>query len=1780
MTNLALCEAIFPNDYNSTLSGATCHLRPNLNQLWIVPSTQSSINVFTSVLTLLPSTYIFSPNISDTASYSFQSQNYSTFINLASAQIVPKVIIAGPPVIGLCADLVLHAKQSTLVGYTTPDYIWSAVGINIVNMTIDRDTLTIPRSELTAGIKTFTLSITKSPNIPQTASHIVTVKDNKVFPLIDLHSNCPQKWPKSQNLEIYIEVSIDFENSCVDDTNVTYTISATQQQDSNDAITLFQNTNQNSIFILGNSLTVGSTYTFTATVDLYNGGTSASVSDSCEIEIINSDLLPTIKGGNRVVTLNLGDIVTLDSTPTIDPDQPTSDSHLQYTWSCTVPYGSTTTGANCNFMSSLDTSNVVLFFNSDNLVAGATYKFIVVISDTSTGRSATASSTIITLASNPFSKTFSQIYIYPDFQYPANVERLVIHGPESNVDDTFTYSWQAFQFEFEQIFTYNDMTTLFNNSNDILSDLDILSKDGASSFNMILEQQALTAGKWYIFTLTAESDSNKGFAWFQLFVPYAPIVKSFSMSPTGGTSITSLFSMSLQVTGVETSLQYHNIVYSWYYASTLNPIHVGFKPTLSNVVLLDGTVTILACAQIANSSQSCYSHILVVAELTSTDPCNSRTDWNTLYPISNYLIPNLFHVMSAHFEKLNSVTNAVCYVTLYESLKTQVNQYILGKSITYTNTTQLSNITELSCNNVATIGYVILSMFELVQIYSCNITELSGLLSELNQILANRLVICSDACSMKSIKLTVENIVDKSIALAETKYQTLDTDTNDEIVNAQYCDLILHSQALFSTYLQLFDSIMQLNEVRHVLTTTTTTTTNNYLEIINSWFSVSDDATIASSLFDNSNYNFNVSVSSFNFLQTAGMIRLQFEIQNSFIFSQCKYIQDTSTITDNTNIITPLTDLALNVTTSQTNYTKVSYNNLGTQSMSVRFSISDAVAENNGITDINDYFCVWFDNTIQQWINDGHCTTNFANYPNLLICTCDQICTVSIGKYPEPVPQYYQQLEIWIAVGGFGMMTVLYFSTIIASICAKKTFGMFINRRRLIMPSFLVVHVTVYMLVQMVSVAYFDFKFFLSQDSNSSLLLRRTKYTKLGFGNHYYGQLIDLCLTFQLLSIVVKSWLDVYMLTRKKSRSATKAVLIIANSVLHGVIALTVISIEILSQNNSSQVSRIEQFIAVFMRAAALILGLFSPFIFSFFRMRTQKIHHFVDDLILRWEEEGGAAHRPSPDYMISECVIVRMKLLSYFVCIWFFLHVSSIFIIVQYLEYWLQFEIYLIIALQFTDICCIYVLIHLYRPTFGYLGLTSSKPSKRMQLSKVLRKQREKEQQKLASSVATNDGNVPENNVNDSNIDLLTTMSNTNMQESKSLATVASLLSTGSGAEMSGVTTEVTESKANDQNSNQTKTIDKFKGVFKRTNIKRISAKKSWTQTIDGVMLKPQNIPIDDHTMDVSDASLSSIPSHTRSAKFRKVQKLMTATNKAANKNKISKGSQFGFNSGTNTGFQSIVPNGNANGNTWKFDDSTTSSSSSSSFGNTQNATKNLSTRKRGSIVAFAMANQTSANTNTNTNTNINTNEMPQHRRNSMTAFAAMARKISTVQGNLNDSESDSIDSSSGKDTDTDTNKRRRGSMVIPKLNMADIVTERKKEFTFSPKKQAKSKRQLQSTAIDFVAKLQANSSLAPKKESRQEDSESSASTEMIKHIANILRSPDNLGQGANDKINFQQRSDRDDDSSLKIISSGVPSGMSSDVGKQKSKLNTVRNVMQAMKMRQTNVPFDTRNF
>ena len=305
-----------------------------------------------------------------------------------------------------------------------------------------------------------------------------------------------------------------------------------------------------------NTLIAGQTYTIQANVLMtyINSITLQSENsfaiDSCNIEIVPSEIRPLIKGGNRVVSMKLDTVIDLDATDSVDPDYAHHDNnHFDFRWNCEVSFDqSENKRADCLFMNGLSLATGVLVFRSSKLTAGVNYKFRVDIFHSDSQRIATASTIIITSNLNPSApKKYQQFHVYPNYQIIGNNEKLVIYCPQSDDSKEFKYEWTVFQYDYSNIFTYNQIQNLKNSENSVsnrIVDYDkikILSNQGKNSINLIIDSQSLQSGKYYIFLLNAFNSEYEGFAWCEIFVKLAPIITKFDVQPDIGIFFSSTF---------------------------------------------------------------------------------------------------------------------------------------------------------------------------------------------------------------------------------------------------------------------------------------------------------------------------------------------------------------------------------------------------------------------------------------------------------------------------------------------------------------------------------------------------------------------------------------------------------------------------------------------------------------------------------------------------------------------------------------------------------------------------------------------------------------------------------------------------------------------------------------------------------------------------------------------------------------------------------------------------------------------------------------------------------------------------------------------------------------------------------------------------------------------------------------------------------------------------------------------------------------------------------------
>ncbi|ETO05455.1 hypothetical protein RFI_31942, partial [Reticulomyxa filosa] len=226
----------------------------------------------------------------------------------------------------------------------------------------------------------------------------ITVTD-KIAPSINLHSTCPESWPKSEQLPLQARIDIDFHGCVAAAHNYTWNFTWTQKDSSNTItdITSRNGADERGIQIVNvPKLSSVGTYQFAVQMFFYNGLTKKleiSISDQCSVAIVHSDLQIVITGGNRLIPGSYSGIKLCCFFFPNPPPLPLKINfflimyfhvYVQYIWTPIFLFFFLKKGTIC------------VIFLASKLAANSTYLFTATISHSSTDRNRTDSVYITT----------------------------------------------------------------------------------------------------------------------------------------------------------------------------------------------------------------------------------------------------------------------------------------------------------------------------------------------------------------------------------------------------------------------------------------------------------------------------------------------------------------------------------------------------------------------------------------------------------------------------------------------------------------------------------------------------------------------------------------------------------------------------------------------------------------------------------------------------------------------------------------------------------------------------------------------------------------------------------------------------------------------------------------------------------------------------------------------------------------------------------------------------------------------------------------------------------------------------------------------------------------------------------------------------------------------------------------------------------------------------------------------------------------------------------------
>ena len=1321
-----LCERLFTDDFSTLLLGSTCYLQTWLKQLWVVLAKESQISSLGSSIVLYPGSFVTTAVETDQSSFTLSS-SYTFFVDLPDEPIGATIIIAGATTIGQCADLVLDAKGSVSLGFSDDvEYLWSATsGINLQNITLTSEKLTVPRSQLSAGTHTVSLKITKLSSIPTTVTKQVTVLDNKIFPMIDLNSNCPTKWIQSQDLLLKLWIYSNYDttqNECSNNVyfyNITYTLETPDSE----LITLQENTQNDNLLIQKNSLlTANNSYIISASVTLtYINSvtltTATSIStDSCTIQIENSQLRSALKGGNKIVHLTSlsTEIIVLDASGTVDPDWPENNvNHLTFDWQCEIIFGNVN---QCDILAGGSFSDPVLFFRAITMTAGATYKFTVYITHQETQRAVNESTLVITVANNPISpKTFYSVSVYSNFQTYGTEEELIIYGPEetefieSIQQESYQYQWNIFEYDHIQVFDFAKIESLKNLDDTALihlvnwEDITVFSNDGNQSYNLVIDSQSLQAGKFYVFVFHVTSSTSETFAWCQVFIEFSPVVTLVSISPNSGTALSSTFDVSMEFTDIESTANNHNRQIGWYYQTTTDsgyfsnifqPLYIGFKANLRNITLPANEVIIRVCVRNDKYSQNCKDLVMFSGEPgANSESCNMASFLSNIVSNSNQLSYAVVPMITYFFSQTNLNSQSSSCTA---QLKSLLDTIILKQSV-HPRTCELGTtfiVSLLSLIDIQTDTQSISTYLD--QIY--NIVKLDAANTTTSKL------ICNDGNNMKTLATAVAKTASLTIQFLTTSITNGEINIDEITTDSTECTIVTQIQKIANTYQNLFGSSMVYQEKRSL------TSHDQSLSFALTSFSVTDiDSNIE---IQSSGYQSSARISGFSELKSTstGNIQLQLQqnqaIANDYsLFQTCLYpsinSDDSILVLPNTQIIVKIIDPdSTESTNDQIN--DITPVHLQQTNVIVKF---DATGYQQLKTD-QSLMCVWYDSSQLKWIDTGCSLTSTSNYNTLTIveCTCKVLAPITVGAYVPVEPQYYQSWEYVCGLMSFCLFSILFLFLTITAVRSYPKFQLHINRHHVQMPKQVIIYFILFCVASSMSLVWLDWDFILNINSvdsqTESKIIRHSEFTIFGFGNnHYANLLISFMVYFQLYCVFVSLWMKLYYISVRKFRKATQTVMLGIHTVLIMFLSGVMYNM-FFNQFESSMIND-----AVKLTVRILILGstFLACYIFYYMQKRIDAIYYFITDTYHDEDEEFCA---------IPQCVIYRMRLLATTSIIHYITNMAALFFIVQNENIWLIYEVPATILLKFLDITQIYLLIHIYSPNYGWIGLKKQQAS------------------------------------------------------------------------------------------------------------------------------------------------------------------------------------------------------------------------------------------------------------------------------------------------------------------------------------------------------------------------------------------------------------------------------------------------------------------------------------
>jgi hypothetical protein len=390
-----------------------------------------------------------------------------------------------------------------------------------------------------------------------------------------------------------------------------------------------------SLYLPGNTLTGGNTYTMRLSAVLKNNANGFSYAD-VSVEIVSSPVLAILDGGDRTHSASLA--LTLDASKSVDPDN--SLQPFSYVWACSPDP--------CfNDVSGLLVRNDAVLSIPANTLAPGTYVFSITVMKDPGPRSSQASLQISILPGAVSSVSISVNDARG--QKVSAVERLVLTGQvksallSRSTPCTPTYAWSNVDGRLD------------------LEDPSKISTDLVSP-NLVIKGGSLIRGQSYVIELTASCDLEMaGRSRISVQADQGPVPGSFTPSPLEGTAFKTTFT--LECSQWTEELDNMPLLYQYQAAlwDRVKPLSGQITSNRLDILLSPPTKpgenneTISLSATVCNSFGSCtasaVTQVLLKADTAKADPSALFTLVSSAQGVGNAEM--VVGASSAIFEQLN-----------------------------------------------------------------------------------------------------------------------------------------------------------------------------------------------------------------------------------------------------------------------------------------------------------------------------------------------------------------------------------------------------------------------------------------------------------------------------------------------------------------------------------------------------------------------------------------------------------------------------------------------------------------------------------------------------------------------------------------------------------------------------------------------------------------------------------------------------------------------------------------------------------------------------------------------------------------------------------------------------------------------------------------------------------------------------------------------------------------------------------------------------------------------